>query len=208
MQYPLPSIQQPQPLFTGGQASTKAPWYSEGGTNTIPGGNDNFHQNPYAHDLNFRLQQVLGGGAFNDAAWLTNFIGPQYQDVIQKLLAGTSTGGAQERARGIGQSVISNQTALGRRQAAVLGAQGGSPALQQGVMDNAINQGRTQANQIFAEESDPQKNLAKQLQILMQGSNTPALQMILKFLGMGQEPQKEPSLFQNLVGAAGTFFGK
>lgn len=204
MQYPLPSIKQPQPTYN------KPVWNTQVGGGSLR----NDGQNPIPWDDGFAKQDYLKNllkyiypGAIQDADWTSTVIGPQFRDTIQQMLAGTTTAGAQERARGMGQSIISNQTALGRRQAAIMGAQGASPALQQGVMENALNQGRTQANQIFAEESDPQKMLLKRLQMLMQGSNTPSIQMIQQFLSQAQNGPESQGLFDKLLNVGSSYVG-
>ena len=138
-------------------------------------------------DIINKLLQALQFSGMNAAAFQTGFLQPNMEKTITALFQGLSPEGARARARGIGQSTMSEAQSLARRQAAVVGANGGSSALQQSIINSGLNQGREMATQQFAKATDPLENLMKQLQVLGQGSQDPFIQMLLQASGAGPE---------------------
>jgi len=199
---PLQTMANPnfnQPQMQGNMPSSYQWWQ-----NGSEGGPEN--NNPYGHDLYYRLQQALGSGAFGSASFLSNFVQPNWQKAITNAFGMTTPEGATTRARGLGQATMAESAALARRQAMQAGANGASSALQQGIVNSGINRGREMATQQFAQVADPFNTIREQLGVLQQGSQSPIMQMIMQLAGTAPmvPPTNQSGIGNVLAGALGS----
>lgn len=183
------------------------PWW-EKSQNAPPGSQYGFDTTQSLwgkEDVLNKLLQILGPGAWNDAAFLSSFVGPQFQKNIADQLKMLTPEGARQRAYNQGQGITANMASQGARGASLARAQGFSPAFAQGISENAINQGRTMATQNFAKQTDPMALITQKNQVLQSASQTPTLNSVLGASGYTQnkQEQKSPSILESLLGIAG-----